>query len=115
MSKVKMRCARCHKTFTPPKGSRQVYCADCVAKDRAARSGAKTAVVQTPTAPMAAPKISGPGAGILDPRLAVAAVTAARSEVVGDARGADDGRGVDADRGPFPGRDRRESPFARTF
>jgi hypothetical protein len=78
MSKVKMRCGRCGKTFTSTKGSKQIFCAECAAKERAARANAKTAPAQSakPSA-AAAPRIVGPGAGILDPRLASAKTTAA--------------------------------------
>jgi hypothetical protein len=81
MSKVKMRCGRCGKAFTAPKGAKQIFCAECAAKERAARAAAKSTPTQpTATSAAPAPKISGPGAGILDPRLAVAAAASAPPE-----------------------------------
>lgn len=72
--KVKMRCARCGKPFKSS-NARQTLCPDCEAKERVARAAVKH--VPKPAtmaaAPVLAPKIVGPGASILDPRLAVTA------------------------------------------
>ena len=67
--KVRMRCARCGKTFKAS-GSKQTLCNECAAKERAARASAKVsstapAAATRPVAP--APKIVGPGASILVP------------------------------------------------
>ncbi|MBF6590503.1 MAG: hypothetical protein IVW57_08210 [Ktedonobacterales bacterium] len=67
--KVKMRCGRCGKHFTSAKGAKQIFCDTCAAKERAARAATKGAPTQ-PVAVAQAPRIVGPGAGILDPRLA---------------------------------------------
>jgi hypothetical protein len=69
--KVKMRCAKCGRRFKTS-GSKQTLCADCAAKERAARASAK--ISGTPTGSVAshaapAPKIVGPGASILVPGL----------------------------------------------
>lgn len=76
--KVKMRCARCGKPFKSS-NARQTLCSECEAKERAARAAVKHAPkpAAVAAAPALAPKIVGPGAGILDPRLAVAAPTPA--------------------------------------
>jgi hypothetical protein len=72
-AKVKMRCARCGKPFKSS-NARQTLCPECEAKERAARAAVKNAPKPAAVAtPAIAPKIVGPGAGILDPRLAVAA------------------------------------------
>src|SRR5690349_345878 len=72
--KVKMRCARCGKPFKSS-NARQTLCSECEAKERAARAAVKNAPkpAAVAAAPATAPKIVGPGAGILDPRLAVVA------------------------------------------
>lgn len=73
--KVKMRCARCGKSFKAS-GSKQIFCAECAAKERAARASAKaegTPASALPAQPITAPKIVGPGAAILAPGVAVAA------------------------------------------
>jgi hypothetical protein len=68
--KGKMRCARCHKTFKAA-NARQNLCAECDAKERRARATAKTTpAASAATQPVTAPKIVGPGAGILVPELA---------------------------------------------
>src|SRR5690349_18702602 len=71
--KVKMRCARCGKPFKSS-NAKQTLCSECEAKERAARAAVKSAPkpAAVAAAPVSAPKIVGPGAGILDPRLAVA-------------------------------------------
>jgi hypothetical protein len=76
--KVKMRCARCGKPFKSS-NARQTLCSECEAKERAARAAVKSAPksAAVASAPVIAPKIVGPGAGILDPRLAVAAAAPA--------------------------------------
>lgn len=66
--KVKMRCARCGKSFKAS-GS-QTLCAECAAKERAARASARASAAPASaqaTQPVAAPKIVGPGAAILTP------------------------------------------------
>jgi hypothetical protein len=80
MSKVKMRCGRCGKTFTAPKGAKQIFCNDCVAKEKAARNAAKATAAKPAAAPAQAPRIVGPGASILDPRLAAPAAAAPPAE-----------------------------------
>ncbi len=75
--KVRMRCARCGKTFKAS-GSKQTLCNDCAAKERAARASAKAASVPTGTATRQAapaPKIVGPGASILVPGMSDATST----------------------------------------
>ncbi len=67
--KVKMRCARCGKSFKAS-GSKQVLCPDCAAKERQQKSAARTSPVpqatSTPAVPQK-PRVSGPGANILVP------------------------------------------------
>jgi hypothetical protein len=65
MSKVKMRCARCSKSFRSS-DARQTLCPDCAAKERTARAqkGAAQAA-QTTSKSAQAPKIVGPGATLL--------------------------------------------------
>ncbi|HLY30619.1 MAG TPA: hypothetical protein VKQ36_06300, partial [Ktedonobacterales bacterium] len=67
--RVKMKCPRCHKMFRPS-NAKQNLCDECTAKERAARSLAKTTPVKSaPQAPATVSKlkISGPGANILVP------------------------------------------------
>lgn len=75
MSKVKMKCARCGKHFKSS-SAKQTLCPDCEARERRQRAAAKAsgpAPTQSATAaPVAAPKIVGPAAGILVPGLAPA-------------------------------------------
>src|SRR5690348_9660722 len=80
--KVKMRCARCGKPFKSS-NARQTLCPECEVKERAARAAVKNAPkpAAVAAAPVSAPKIVGPGAGILDPRLAVAAPAPAPAPV----------------------------------
>jgi hypothetical protein len=70
MSKVKMRCPRCGRHFKSA-NAKQALCPDCEARERHARAAAKAAPTRaaqaTPAAPVAAPKIVGPGASILVP------------------------------------------------
>lgn len=66
--KGKMRCARCHKTFKAS-SAKQTLCADCEAKERRARVASKAAPATGAAAPVARPKIVGPGANILVPGL----------------------------------------------
>lgn len=69
MAKIKMRCGRCSKKFTAS-STKQTFCPECEAKVRAERSAAKAATTKPAGAPAAqAPKIVGPGAGILVPGL----------------------------------------------
>ncbi|HEV2460655.1 MAG TPA: hypothetical protein VGS80_20060 [Ktedonobacterales bacterium] len=77
-TKVRMRCARCGKSFRS--SAKQTLCPDCEAKERRARAAAKTAPatsVAAAPAPIRPPKIVGPGAGILVPGLAQLSVPAA--------------------------------------
>lgn len=71
--KVKMRCARCGKTFKPA-NPRLILCDQCDARARTERTVAKAAP-QKPasSAPVEtrAPKVVGPGAAILVPGLAL--------------------------------------------
>lgn len=66
--KVKMRCARCGKPFKSS-NAKQLLCADCEQKERAARAATKGAPKAAPAAPVlvSKPKIVGAGAHILDP------------------------------------------------
>ncbi len=67
--KVKMRCARCGKTFKSG-NAKQVFCADCEQKERAARAAMKESAAKSPAATpvlVSKPKIIGAGAHILDP------------------------------------------------
>lgn len=76
--KVKMRCARCGKSFKST-GAKQIYCPECAVKERAARQTQKqtaTPATAAPTSTPAAPKIVGPGAGILVPGATPPIVTA---------------------------------------
>jgi hypothetical protein len=67
--KVKMRCARCGKAFKSS-NARQTLCAECGAKERAARAAGKSAAAKpVAQAPALKPKIIGAGARILDPSL----------------------------------------------
>lgn len=67
--KAKMRCARCHKPFRAS-SAKQTLCAECEAKERRARATSKASpVTPTAAAPVAKPKIVGPGANILVPGL----------------------------------------------
>lgn len=69
--KVKMRCARCGKTFKSS-GAKQTLCSDCEAKVRQERAASKAAgpkVANPAPAQVTAPKIVGPGASILVPGL----------------------------------------------
>ncbi len=71
--KVKMRCARCGRSFKAS-GSKQTLCAECAAKERAARASAKVLAPSTSAVtvqPAPAPKIVGPGASILVPGMSV--------------------------------------------
>lgn len=67
--KVKMRCARCGKSFKSS-GAKQTLCPDCEVKARNERAASKVAApkVASPVATQA-PKIVGPGASILVPGL----------------------------------------------
>ncbi|HST88185.1 MAG TPA: hypothetical protein VLJ14_07395 [Ktedonobacterales bacterium] len=84
--KVKMRCARCGKPFKSS-NARQTLCSECEAKERAARAAVKNAPkpAAVGAAPAIAPKIVGPGAGILDPRLAAATPAPAPTPVAAPA------------------------------
>lgn len=65
--KVKMRCARCGKTYKAT-GHTQTLCPECAAQARAARGTAKQPGAQAATpvaAPALPPKIVGPAARIL--------------------------------------------------
>ncbi|HKV83851.1 MAG TPA: hypothetical protein VJN88_04805 [Ktedonobacterales bacterium] len=67
MSKVKMWCARCGKSFKSA-GAKQTLCPECEIKARRERTNEKAASAKaavTPAATIKAPKIVGPGAGIL--------------------------------------------------
>lgn len=67
MSKVKMRCARCGKSYKSA-GAKQTLCPECEIKARHERTTEKAASAKaavTPIATAKAPKIVGPGAGIL--------------------------------------------------
>lgn len=69
--KVKMRCARCGKSFKSA-GAKQTLCPECEVKARNERAASKVAgpKVATPhPAQTQAPKIVGPGASILVPGL----------------------------------------------
>ena len=69
--KVKMRCARCGKSFKSS-GAKQTLCDTCEAKARQERITSKTATPKSASpapAPAQAPKIVGPGASILVPGL----------------------------------------------
>lgn len=69
--KVKMRCARCGKSFKSS-GAKQTLCPDCDAKARNERAASKSAGPKPASAVPAqpqAPKIVGPGASILVPGL----------------------------------------------
>ena len=70
-TKVRMRCARCGKSFKS--SAKQTLCPECEAKERRARAVAKTVPAKSVAAAPAlarTPKIVGPGAGILVPGLA---------------------------------------------
>ena len=75
MSKVKMKCARCGKHFKSAQ-AKQILCPDCEARERRLRAATKAAPAQAtrpaPAAPVAAPKVVGPGASILVPGAAAA-------------------------------------------
>lgn len=67
--KVKMRCARCGKSFKSS-GAKQTLCLDCEAKARQERAATRAAGPKAASAAPAqtqAPKIVGPGASILVP------------------------------------------------
>lgn len=67
MSKVKMRCARCGKSYKSA-GAKQTLCPECDVKARRERITEKAAGAKAPLAPTStikAPVIVGPGAGIL--------------------------------------------------
>src|SRR5262249_48515691 len=66
--KVKMRCARCGKSFKS-NNVKQTLCPECEARERAARAASKTAPRPTAAAsvPAPKPKIVGVGAHILVP------------------------------------------------
>jgi DNA-directed RNA polymerase subunit RPC12/RpoP len=67
MSKVKMRCARCGKSYKSA-GAKQTLCPECDVKARRERVTEKAAGAKATSAPAAAikaPVIVGPGAGIL--------------------------------------------------
>jgi hypothetical protein len=70
MSKVKMKCAHCGKHFKSS-NTKQVLCPDCEARERRARAAGKASPARSAqpvsASPAAAPKIVGPGAGILVP------------------------------------------------
>lgn len=69
--KVKMRCARCGKSFKSS-GAKQTLCVECEAKARQERATSKMAAPKsTNVAPAPAPKIVGPGASILVPGMVV--------------------------------------------
>lgn len=69
-AKVKMRCARCGKSFKSA-GAKQTLCPDCEQKQRLARAATKAdgprPVDQAPAATPTQVKIIGPGASILVP------------------------------------------------
>ena len=67
MSKVKMRCARCGKSFKSS-GAKQTLCPDCEVKARRERANEKVAGSKSASSPVAqaqTPRIVGPGAAIL--------------------------------------------------
>ena len=67
MSKVKMRCARCGKSFKSS-SAKQTLCPDCEVKARRERANDKVAAAKTVASPAVAahtPRIVGPGAAIL--------------------------------------------------
>jgi DNA-directed RNA polymerase subunit RPC12/RpoP len=95
--KVKMRCARCGKTFRSA-GAKQTLCPQCEAKARVERAASKSSNARPMTTPAPAPppRIVGPGASILVPGLAAAPVAGERHTASGAHAGRETG-GADHD------------------
>ena len=69
--KVKMRCARCGKSFKSV-SAKHTLCPECEAKERVARAAGRVTNLKPTVTPVRTerPTIVGPGAGILVPELA---------------------------------------------
>ena len=70
-SKIKMRCARCGKSFKSI-SAKHTLCSECEAKERVARAAGRVTNLKPTVTPVRTerPTIVGPGAGILVPELA---------------------------------------------